>query len=217
MQKDDRPLPRKLAWVERVAGNGRWQEDRLAEDVAGDSRTGTLRPLADLPSKRPCPNGAIPTEHLVPNRQRPHVLYCGSPSAIAPCKPRKGHQLRFGHVEKLLEQGEFDDFAHDNEQRRSKMMFAREQEEADWFDRFQQQPRHEQQHECYICGSGPRPIHAQSLTHRSAIKRRRRGRSTEKKMKSIRKYRKATVRMIALPAYLRTLVILVVTVDPLPS
>ena len=41
-------------------------------------------------------------------------------------------------------------FAHDNDQRSSKMMFACEQEEGDWFDWFQQQPRHEQQHECYI-------------------------------------------------------------------
>jgi hypothetical protein len=55
------------------------------------------------------------------------------------------------------------------------------------------------------------------LFHRSAIKRRLRGRTIEKKIRSIRKYRMATGRMIVLPAYLGTLVILVVTVDPLPS
>jgi hypothetical protein len=36
-------------------------------------------------------------------------------------------------------------------------------------------------------------------------------------MKSIRKYGVATVRTIALPIYLRTLMILAVTIGPLPS
>ena len=51
-------------------------------------------------------------------------------------------------------------------------------------------------------GSGPLPIHV--VTHLSAINRRRRGRTIEKKIRSIRKYRKAAVRRITLRVYLKS-------------
>jgi len=98
----------------------------------------------------PRPNGAVQFQHPTPHEQRPQEFDGGLPCVVAPRKPRKAHQLRFGHVKKALEQREFYQLTADDEKCGSEMVLMSEQDEAEWLDRFEYEPRHDQEEQCRI-------------------------------------------------------------------
>jgi hypothetical protein len=134
----------------------------------------------------PHPNAAIPFEHPTPQRQRTQIINSSSPLVVTPRKPEEAHQLRLGHVEKLFEQRELYQLAADDEKGGSDVMLVSEQYEAKRLDWFQYKPRYDSKTRAayrFSVATHSRKL----LTHLNAINRRRRGRTIERKMRSIRK------------------------------